>query len=119
MIIGVGVDIVDVPRMERICKTNRRFVERVFTRHELDYSLPKKGCYQHLAARFAAKEALFKATQVRFRWQDVQIENDENGKPFYTFAEALKSRFEGCNLTLTISHTKEYAVALAVYEGLS
>ena len=62
MIVGIGMDIIEVRRVKEAVEKNPRFLERIFTRREIDYSLTKKNKYEHLAARFAAKEAFFKGS---------------------------------------------------------
>ena len=83
MIIGTGVDITEVKRLRQaIEKWGEEFLNRVFTKEELEKAKSHVSLYQHLAGRFAAKEAVFKALGDQgLTWRDVQILNDEEGKP--------------------------------------
>jgi holo-[acyl-carrier protein] synthase len=120
MINGVGVDIVEIKRLKRaINRWDDAFLNRVFTKRELDYSHSKKFPYQHLAGRFAAKEAVFKALgNSILDFKDIEIINDKQGKP----SCRLKHRIKGLkdkDIFISISHGKEYAVAQAVVEKKS
>jgi holo-[acyl-carrier protein] synthase len=77
--------------------------------------LKKKNKYQHLAARFAAKEAFFKAIGKRISWQDVELLNLRSGKPQLDIK--FKERFFIDKALVSISHLKEYAVAAVILEG--
>jgi len=113
MFIGTGVDITEVRRIRSAAeKWGNDFLERVFTEQELKKAKNKSSFYQHLAGRFAAKEAVFKAVgDASLSWQDIQIDNDENGKPLCMFLDKKKRRI---NVYISISHVKTYAVASAV-----
>ncbi len=123
MIKGTGVDIIDIPRIKKMIDKDNRFVDKVFTRTEIEYSESKYRREVHFAARFAAKEAFFKAMGTGWRdgmkWTDISVENDELGKPGITLEGITREKFTamGCeNIHLSISHTKEYAVAFVVIE---
>lgn len=114
MITGIGVDIIEVARVQRAIERNPRFVDRVFTAAEIAYAEGKKSRFQHLAARFAAKEAFFKAIGRRLAWTDVETMNLESGQPRLV----LHSR-EDLGFTrslISISHLAEYALAVVVLE---
>ena len=113
MIIGTGVDITEVRRIRSaIEKWGDDFLRRVFTDLELKQAKNKNSFYQHLAGRFAAKEAVFKAAGDNFlSWQDIQISNDQTGKPVCLF---LNGRGKDIDVCISISHVKTYAVASAV-----
>ncbi len=85
MIKGIGVDLVEIGRVRKLLEQDNGFVERIFTPREICYCESKYFKAQHYAARFTAKEAFFKALGTGFRdgmsWQDVEVENDELGKP--------------------------------------
>lgn len=131
-IVGTGVDITEVTRIRRaIEKWGDDFLNRVFTCDELENakkrgSLPrsssinnepirrkeKQGLYQHLAGRFAAKEAVFKALgNTMLNWKDIQILNDSEGKPI---AEILNNKTKKTTVHISISHVKNYATAFAI-----
>jgi holo-[acyl-carrier protein] synthase len=113
MIIGTGVDITEVRRLRQaIEKWGEDFLSRVFTAKELENAKTRGSLHQHLAGRFAAKEAVFKALgDARLGWKDVQILNDKEGKPY---CELLDGKFGKVEVLISISHVKTYAVASAV-----
>ena len=110
MISGIGIDMVEVSRLKKaINKWGEEFLNRVFTKKEIKYSMQKRFPYQHLAARFAAKEAVMKAfgnNLVTFR--DIEIINDKTGKP------SCRLRNKKRTVHLSITHTDKYAIATAV-----
>ena len=122
MIIGLGIDIVEVDRMERaIERWGDSFLRKVFTEREIGYSGRRRYSSQHLAARFAAKEAVVKAfgepRAFPVRWTDIEVINDAEGKPIVELRnDALKAKkAKGVTgVVLSLSHTKEHAVANAL-----
>lgn len=112
-IIGMGVDIIEVRRLRQaIEKWGRGFLTRVFTEEELENAKARSSLYQHLAGRFAAKEAVFKALgNLGLNWKDVQIVNDKKGKPRCVI---LNGEDKNLDVHISISHIKNYAVANAV-----
>ena len=122
MIIGIGVDIVEIGRMKTaINKWGAHFLNKMFTEREIKYSNSKRFCHQHFAARFAAKEAVVKAfggtNNFPIQWTDIEILNDGDGKPAVQFsgdAVKLKEKMNAVQVLLTISHSKNYAVANAI-----
>lgn len=124
MKIKCGTDIIEIDRIkESIEETDGKFCERVYTKSEIEYCESKKSQkYQHYAARFAAKEAVFKAVSELFQnkydisWQDIEIINDENGKPHVNIlkTEIIKNIENIENIDLSISHCKLYATANVV-----
>jgi len=113
MILGSGIDIIEV---ERIAKTIKRwgsgFLNHVFTEEEIAYAKKHRYPAQHFAARFAAKEAVLKALgdNSHVNWKDIKISNDKNGKPICLYADR---KFKH-KILISISHTKNYAVASAI-----
>lgn len=125
-IAGIGTDIVRVARFTRFIQRNdEALLNRMFTEAELAYSLPRKCADQHLAARFAAKEAFVKALGLGLRdgmtWHDMEVVRDELGCPALIItgraAEIVAARKLG-NVFLSYSHEEEYAVATVVMERL-
>ena len=116
MKIQTGVDIIEVKRIqEAIEKEGERFLERVYTPDEIEYcNNTGKMEYQHYAARFAAKEAIFKAISSRILekgdiWNKIEIKNNKDGKPY---ANLSKLNIQGIiDMDLSLSHLSEYAVA--------
>ena len=121
MKIRTGVDIIEISRIkESIESTEGKFCEKVYTENEIKYCESKKAQkYQHYAARFAAKEATFKAISSNLQnkynigWKDIEILNDENGRPF---VKILNEKFNKLSnlIDISISHCKEYAVASVI-----
>jgi holo-[acyl-carrier protein] synthase len=96
------------------------FLRKVFTPTELKYSRSKKNVHQHLAARFAAKEAFSKALATGwsgpFRWRDVEVSNDPLGKPSITVQGRMKKKLERRRILLSISHSERAVVAVVLIE---
>ena len=113
MIIGTGVDITEVKRLRQaVEKWGAGFLSRVFTPEELENAKSRGSPYQHLAGRFAAKEAVFKALgDMKLNWKDVQILNDKEGKPH---CRILNGKGKKTEVHISISHVKNYAVANAI-----
>ena len=113
MIIGTGVDITEVRRIRQATdKWGEDFLRRIFTKTELKNAKTRVSIYQHLAGRFAAKEAVFKAAgDSKLSWQDIQIHNNQQGQPICQF---LNGKGKNINVYISISHVKTYAVASAV-----
>lgn len=115
-ILGVGTDIVETERIQALCERDDGFINRVFTQTELDYSLPKASKYLHLAARFAAKEAVGKALGGPFSWKDVEVVNNPDGKPLVNLYGRAREVAGNARVHLSVSHTDHYASAVAVVE---
>lgn len=122
----VGVDIVPVARVERLATENPGILETVFTDRERAYCLGKRRQYEHLAARFAGKEAVLKAFGTgmgqRMRWTDVEIVNTVLGRPrvhLHGEVAAWAERNGLSDLDISLSHTAELAIAqvIAVLDG--
>lgn len=121
MIVGIGVDIVEIDRFKKLTENwGEHFLRKIFTQREIDYCISKKNIYQHLAGKFAAKEAISKAISTgwggNFRWKDVEILNDANGKPKIILHNQLKECYNSYLFHISISHSFNYAVALAIVE---
>lgn len=122
MIIGLGVDIVEISRIKSaVIRWKEAFLKRVFTDNEIIYSQNKKFAYQHLAARFAAKEAVLKAigdaSIQRIEWHNVEVLNDEFGKPYIRLsgeAQKIKKSRNITDIIISMSHTHKVAVANAI-----
>ena len=123
MIIGTGIDIVEIQRIKKAAqKWGDTFLDKVFTKKELSYAKKRHFPYQHLAARFAAKEAVAKAfgDVNLISWKDIEVENLDNGKPQVKLSGAanlLKSKKGIKKIIISLSHSKHYAVANAILMG--
>jgi len=105
----IGVDIIDVKRIKKMIK-NKSFLNKVYTDKEIAYCMPKVNKAQHFAVRFASKEAVWKALQRKDIWhKDIGILNMQGGKPVVTIKGKVKK-----NIDISLSHTNEYAVAVAL-----
>jgi holo-[acyl-carrier protein] synthase len=125
MIVGTGVDIAEVGRIKAaVERFGERFLRRVFTAAEVRYCMGKPNSAERLAARFAAKEAGMKAIGTGLRhgvtWQDVEVLRMPGQRPVLKFngkAAEFATRL-GCKRThLSLSHTKEQAIAHVILEG--
>ena len=120
MKISCGTDIIEIERIkDSIEETNNKFLNRVYTKKEIEYCESKKAQrYQHYAARFAAKEAVFKAISVKLEdkysicWKDIEIMNDSQGRPSVTLQGNIQKNIE--QIDISLSHCKEYAIANVV-----
>lgn len=117
-IIGIGIDLVEIKRIEEASKKTSRFCERVFTQNEIAHCNTKgKSRYASLAVRFAAKEAVAKALGRPLRWHDVEIVNMPDGRPVVRlYGHALKLA-ENATIHISLAHSKNYACATAIVEG--
>lgn len=118
MKILTGTDIIEINRIKESIETlGDSFKNKIYTEKEIEYCESKKNAkYQHYAARFAAKEAIFKAVselladKYEISWKDAEVLNDTNGKPRITiFNSKLNEKIE--NIDISISHCKEYAIS--------
>ena len=117
-----GTDIIEIERIKKdIEKFGPTFLEKIYTENEIKYCESKnKMKYQHYAARFAAKEAIFKAVSKKIKnkfdigWKSCEIINDENGRPEVKILD--KNLLIIKAIDISISHCKDYAVAVVVAE---
>lgn len=121
MIIGIGVDIVRIKRIEKIYALyGERFLKKILGIQEIQYLkniTNKKKRIEKIATRFAAKEAIIKAIPIKnnYRYSQFQIKNLASGKPMIMVDNSLKSSFSNLkinNFHISLSHEKDYAVAL-------
>lgn len=120
MKITCGTDIIEIERVKKIIEEEKdAFLNKIYSKKEIEYCESKHAVkYQHYAARFAAKEAIFKAISNKLKdkfeitWTDVEILNDKNGRPEVKFIEKEIKNLE--SIEISISHCKLYAVANVV-----
>jgi holo-[acyl-carrier protein] synthase len=120
-IFGIGTDILEIERFEAVLDEHgERFIEKLFTPDEIAYCKKFKDPKERFTARFCAKEAIAKALGTGFgehlRFHDIEILNEESGKPFVKLSKSVLRRFRFPNVFISISHTKTSAVAIAVVE---
>jgi holo-[acyl-carrier protein] synthase len=118
--IRIGVDVVGVERLEAVIAGDERRQEALFTPRELAYCRGKRRCYEHMAARFAAKEAVLKAfgtgISQRMRWTEVEVVNERSGRPQIVLSGAVASyarRHGLADLDVSLTHTEGLAIAQA------
>jgi holo-[acyl-carrier protein] synthase len=127
LIIGCGIDLVKIERIEKIIKRwGDNLTSRMFTLLEREYCKKRKSNkYQSYAGKFAAKEALLKALGlglIGVNWTEIEISNNELGQPIIKTSGKLNiivSKKGVSKYFLTISHTKDYAVAEVILESLA
>lgn len=125
MIVGIGIDIAEVPRIQQsIERFGLRFLERIFTEGEMQYCDSKANRMERYAARFAAKEAAMKALGTGWnhgiRWRDCEVVRMPSGRPtmqFHGRAAEFAAKLGAKNTALSISHTAEQAIAQVILES--
>lgn len=124
MVIGIGIDLVNIPRIERLLqKWGDRFKKRVFSQEEINYSQRYKRSSERFAANFAVKEAFFKALGKGFKGDirilDIEVIRDEYGKPYvnlYGNAKQVAEMMGIKSVYVSISHDCDYAAAVLILE---
>ena len=124
-VLGIGVDLVECGRIERsLERFGEKFLHRVFTEGEIAYSMSMKFPARHLAARFAAKEAVSKAFGTgigkAMGWRNIDVQKKPSGEPFLVFsgpAQELANQRGVTSALITLSHTDHHAMATVVLEG--
>src|SRR5580704_15257214 len=125
MILGVGIDIIEVTRIEASYeKFGDRFLKRILLDGEIAYCLSHKAPGPFLAARFAAKEAISKAfgtgIGAKLSWQDMEVRRRESGEPYVVLhgnGEKLLAERGGRAVLISLSHTAQHATAVAILES--
>ena len=120
MKVKCGIDIIEISRVQKsIDNLGVSFLNKIFTEKEIEYCEKKgKSRYEHYAARFAVKEAVFKAIsktledKYSISWKDIETTNDEQGRPRVEILNINNNIIE--DIDISISHCKEYAIANAV-----
>ncbi|MBX3133939.1 MAG: holo-ACP synthase [Gemmatimonadaceae bacterium] len=125
MIVGIGFDIVAIARVEgMLARKEQRALNRLFTTHEQEYSLSRPRPAMHLAARLAAKEAVFKALTGSddaklIGWKEAEVQRGSEGPPVLKFtgrAAARAAELGVQRVHLTLSHTDDTAGAVVILE---
>jgi len=117
---GLGNDIIEIDRMRQsIDRHGLHFLNRLFTQREQDYCYKFKDPVPHFAGRFAAKESIVKALGTGFgaqvSWHDIEVLNDELGKPIVTLTPTLQKQFNNPTILVSISHSSTHATAVAIW----
>ena len=124
MILGTGIDLIEVARIQASHERfGERFLQRILRPAEIEYALSHKKPGPFLAARFAAKEAISKAfgtgIGAQLGWQDMEVRKKESGEPFVVLHDgglALLVARGAARVHLSLSHTEHYAAAVAILE---
>ncbi len=124
MIVGTGIDIVEIGRIKHsIIKYSDRFKNKVFTQKEIDYCHSQADPAKHFAARFSVKEAVLKCFGTGMTggilWKDVEVDNKKSGQPMlnlYGKGKDLFNQLKIKHIHISITHDKSYAVAHAIAE---
>ena len=123
MIAGLGTDMIEVDRVAERVGRGSGFKELVFSKTEIEYCEGRANKFQHYAARFAAKEAFFKALGTGWlngtAFNEVEIWNDENGKPGIKILGETAKKLEAENIlriSVSLSHVKSMATAVVIIE---
>ncbi len=125
MIYGIGVDLIETERLERLISRGREHLEGIFTDLEVDYCLSKRYPEQHFAARFAAKEAFLKALGTGGRngigFSDIEIRNNDVGKPSILLSSNAADILNRCTASkcfihVSLSHIRQYGTATVIIE---
>jgi holo-[acyl-carrier protein] synthase len=125
MIVGTGIDVAEVKRIQKVIESQgERFLRRVFTLDEAAYCEQFKNKYERYAGRFAAKEAAMKALGTGWsrgvRWVDVEVVRQRGGRPTLALKGEAKKIADALgvkNIALSITHTAEQAFAEVIFEG--
>jgi holo-[acyl-carrier protein] synthase len=118
---GLGSDIIEISRMKTsIERHGQHFLNRLFSQAEQDYCYKFQDPVPHFTGKFAAKEAVAKALGTgigaQLSWHDLEILNDEKGQPQVTLSEAARERFQNPQILVSVSHSAEYALAVAIWK---
>ncbi len=124
MIKGIGIDSIELDRIERIYKEyGERFLDRIYAPEEKAYSLRYKDPVPRLAARFAAKEACMKALGTGWnrgvRWRDIVVVNSPSGKPELRLSGKARDYADRQSVAVThlsITHSKSHATVVVIFE---
>jgi holo-[acyl-carrier protein] synthase len=122
MIFGIGIDVVENARVaDAIRRHGDRFIRKIYHAGEAEYCRAMKDPAPHFAARFAAKEAVSKALGTgfagQFSWKDIEVRRKATGEPFIVLhdgAAELAKRLGIASVLISLSHSRDYAVANAV-----
>ena len=125
MIIGIGVDILDIRRIQHLFqKFENQFEKKIFTKQEIEFCKKRKSSIESFAKMFSIKEAVIKAISdvSGIFWHDIEILHDKNGKPSVNLTgnalKNLKKKTEKFNMEISVSDEPPYVTAFVVIESL-
>lgn len=123
MIFGIGTDIIETERIGKLVARGRPYLETIFTEKEIEYCESKARKSEHYAVRYAAKEAALKALSVGWRdglaFCDIEVIDDERGKPEVFVHGKVRELFERLQIqrtSISLSHSRETAIAVIILE---
>jgi holo-[acyl-carrier protein] synthase len=123
VIFGIGIDIIEIKRVEKLSARGRQYLETIFTENEMDFCEAKARKHEHYAAQYAAKEALLKALgtgwQGGLAYSDIEIIHEESGQPKVFVRGKVKKYFDQHKIqqtSISMSHTRETAIAVIILE---
>jgi holo-[acyl-carrier protein] synthase len=116
--LGIGVDIENISRFISMASgKEKKMLEKIFSKKEIEYCFSKKNAAPHLAARFAGKEAVFKAISsslaCNLGYNEIEIINNKNGIPFVVIKN---EKISDVSITISLSHTDEFAIAFTILQ---
>jgi holo-[acyl-carrier protein] synthase len=117
---GIGIDIIEISRIKlSIEKYGDKFLNKIYTENEIKYCLSKTNKYQHLAARFAAKEAVYKALTTGWEkglsWHNIEVFNEPSGMPHVKLNGKLQNFLsDDKSLKISMSHSRDYVACVAI-----
>ncbi len=121
VIIGIGIDLVEVSRIENAVTKKKNFLERVYSTQEIKLSNRGKFRFEELAGRFAIKEAIFKAIKTGWRrgvkFKEIIVLNEPSGAPYVTLSGKTRGIADSLgvkNILVSISHSKGFAIGVAI-----
>lgn len=124
MIFGIGTDIIEIVRIERMVARGRQYLDTIFTEKEIEYCEAKSRRSEHYAARYAAKEAVLKALGTGWRdglsFSEIEVLNDELGKPQVFLHGKVRESFEHHQIkqtSVSLSHDRDCAIAVIILEA--
>ena len=127
MVCGIGVDMTEIQEVRRLAEvTDGSFIEKTYTKKEIEDSLKAADRWEYLAARFAAKEAVFKAfahltREKTFDFREIGTRNHEDGAPYVVLTPMLQAALKNAGIEkihISLTHEKEYACAFVIAESV-
>ncbi len=117
---GIGIDLIKVSRVQRLCEHNKH-LEKIFTLAEIEYCQKRRHQFQHFAARFAVKEAVFKALGTgwdgEIKWTDIEVVRGGMGRPkidLHGKAKEMIERMQIRDILVSLAHCSDYAIAQVI-----
>jgi holo-[acyl-carrier protein] synthase len=124
VIFGIGIDLIETKRVEKMVAKGRQYLEAIFTENEMDFCEAKANKHEHYAARYATKEAVLKAMGTGWRgglaYSDIEIVHEESGQPKVVVRGKVRKFFDQNKIqqtSVSLSHHKEIAIAVIILEN--